>query len=44
MIKKTWISTGTAGYWKVSFGTDSITCDDNELDETVEEMRQRHNL
>ena len=38
-ITKKWIATGGHdGYWLVSNGSYKISCDDSELEETVEEL------
>ncbi len=37
-IKKRWIVENGEGHWVVSNGSYSISCDNDELEETIEEM------
>lgn len=38
MIVKTWVVENGQGHWKVTNGSQTIHCDDGELNETIREL------
>lgn len=38
MITKIWVVECGIGHWSVSNGINTISCDDSELNETIEEL------
>lgn len=40
MIKKKYVVENGVGHWEISNGNETVTCDDNELSEMMEEMSE----
>ena len=38
MVNKEWINEHGEGHWLVTYGNVSVSCDDNELEEVIEEL------
>ena len=41
MITRKWVIENGIGHWEVTNGQDPISCDDNELTETINELERR---